>query len=162
MTTPVDTDDVVQGCVKFLLAQARVRAVLGTDDGTTEPWLFQHKMWTDVEGTSSTACLIGRDGGWAAPNLYNTMRFPRITLEVWADPQRDMHRNVTDPGEVWRRIEHTYEVIDEHLHRPMGGQQYWGTLRVIDCVRSTEPTIYEVPDGDGLLRLLTSYAVTLG
>lgn len=162
MTTPVEVDDIVQGAVKYLQAQPAVRAVLGGYEGTDVAWLFQHKMWVDVEGTSSTAAMIGRDGGWAGANLHNTMRFPMLTMEIWADPIRDDGKNVVDPGEVYRRIEATFAVLDSFLHRPQGGEQRWGTVRTVSCVRMTEPTIYEVPDGDGLLRLLTSYAVAQG
>lgn len=162
MTTPVETDDIVQGCVKFLQSKPDVRAVLGGYEGTNVAWLFQHRMWVDVEGTSSTAAMIGRDGGWAGANLHNTMRFPRVTMEIWADPLRDDGRNAVDPGEVYRRIDRAYEVIDSYLHRPQGGQQMWGTVRTLDCTRLTEPTVYEVPDGDGLLRLLVAYAVATG
>lgn len=162
MTTPVADDDIVQGAIKFLQAQPDVLAVLGSYPGTTVPYLFQRKLWVDVEGTSSTACLLFSEGGWTGSNLYNTMRFPRLSMEIWADPLRDGQNNVTDPGEVWRRANRAYQVIDQHLHRPQGGRQWWGSLRTIDCVRMAEPTVYEVPDGDGLIRLLVSYAVTEG
>lgn len=162
MVTPVDTDDLVQGCVKHLQVQADVLAVLGTDLDTGAPLLFQHRMWAGMEGSSSTSAMVYRDGGWAGPNLHNTLRFPRLTVEVWVDPIRDPQNNVIDPGEAHRRIEYVYEVFDWHLHRPQGGQQMWGTVRTIACVRLSEPTVYAVPDGDGLLRLVVAYAVTQG
>ncbi len=162
MSAPVTSDDVVQGAVKFLTAQAAVRNVLGTYPGTTTPYLFQRKMWVQLEGTSSTACMLYSDGGWTSANLHNTLRFPRLSVEIWADPLRDDQSNVTDPGEVWRRAGRAFDVIDRHLHRAQGGQQYWGTVRTIDSVRLAEPTTYEVPDGDGLIRTLVSYAVTIG
>lgn len=162
MTTPVNTDDIVQGAVKYLSAKPAVLAVLGTFEGSTVPYLFQRRMWAEMEGSSSTACMIYSDGGWTSANNHNTLRFPRLSIEIWADPIRDSTNNVTDPGEVWRRIDHAYMVIDTFLHRAAGGEQFWGTVRTVDCVRLTEPLTYEVPDGDGLLRLLVSYAVTQG
>lgn len=162
MTTPVNTDDIVQGAVKYLQSKPAVLSVLGTFEGSTVPYLFQRRMWAEMEGSSSTACMLYSDGGWTSANNHNTLRFPRLSVEIWADPIRDSQRNVTDPGEVWRRINHAYAVIDKVLHRAAGGQQYWGTVRTVDCVRLAEPTTYEVPDGDGLLRLLVSYAVTEG
>ncbi len=162
MVTPVNTDDLVQGCAKYLLAQPDVAAVLGTDQNTGAPLLLQYNMWAGMEGSQSTAAMLYRDGGWAGPNLHNTLRFPRLTLEVWVDPFREVRGNVIDPGEANRRIEHAYETIDWHLHRPQGGEQMWGTVRTIACVRLSEPTVYAVPDGDGSLRLVVAYAVTQG
>ncbi len=160
MTSPVDTDDVVQGAVKYLQAQPPVLAVLGSFEGSSSPWLFQRRMWAEIEGSSSAAAMLYSDGGWTSANPHNTMRFPILSLEIWVDPLRDSQNNVSNPSEVWRRMNHIYKVIDGYLHRPQGGQQYWGTVRTVACVRMTEPTIYEVPDGDGVLRGLVSYAVS--
>lgn len=160
MTAPVTEDDIVQGAVKYLQSKPEIIAVLGAYTGTTIPFLFQRRLWVEMEGTSSTACLVFSDGGWSSANLHNSARFPRLSLEIWADPIRDSQNNVTDPGEVWRRINRAYKTIDRYLHRPQGGDQMWGSVRTIDSTRMAEPTAYEVPDGDGLLRLLVSYAVT--
>ena len=99
MTSPVTAYDVVQGAVKHLEAQPDVRAVLGAEpDGT--PWLFQHRLWVSVEASGSTAAVISRAGGWAGANLNNTLGFPRLLLELWADPIRDAGRNLADPGDT--------------------------------------------------------------
>lgn len=160
MTTPVATDDVVQGCVKFLAAQTDVQNVLGAYDDDT-PYLFQHELWVTVERSSSTAAVITRGGGWAGANLHNTMRFPRIGLELYVDPQRDASGHITDPGEAYRRIEAAFKVIDRHLHMAGGGHTYWGTVRV-SSARTTEPLTYKVADTDGVLRLQCFYAVEEG
>lgn len=159
MTTPVDEDDIVQGAVKWLQDFPDVRAVLGSSaDGS--PWLFQHRLWVVMEGTQSTAAAIIDAGGWGAPNPHNTMRFPRLSLEISADPIRDAGNNIIDPGEVSRRIKKAYKAIDARLHRPQGGEQWWGQIRTTGCTRLIEPSVYPVPDGGGLLRLTTTYAVT--
>lgn len=159
MSAPVATDDLVQGAVKWLLGFADVTAVLGTYPATTTPYLFQHQLWAELEGSGSTAAVIGHGGGWGSPNDYNTMRFPRLSLELLADPGRDSGKNGIEPGEVYRRINAAYEVLDAHLHRPAPATVWWGTVRTIACTRLAEPIIYTVPDGDGLLRLQTFYAV---
>lgn len=157
MSGPVTRDDLVQGAVKYLLAQPSVLAVLGTTDAGT-PRLFQYELFGVMEGTGSTAAVIGRGGGWDGGNEHNTTRFPRLTLELWADPMRD----VTKPGEVWRRIDAALDAFDRVLHRPQGGEQWWGTVRTISCVRGSEPLVYPVPDGDGLLRGIAYYFVEQG
>lgn len=163
MAAPVLADDIVAGAVTFLGGHADVLAELGHDPGLpSQPWLFQYRLWTMMEGTQSTAAVISHDGGWAGPNLHNTLRFPRLTLSIWADPIRDDGGSGTDPGEVQRRLYQVFTVIDAHLHRPQGETQMWGSIRTVSCARLTEPTVLAVGEGDGLVRLQTYYAVTQG
>lgn len=160
MSTPV-RDEVVRGCVTWLGGLPDIAdAVSAYQDGT--PLLFQHKLWVAMEGTSTTAAVISRAGGWSGSNAHNTMRFPRLSLELYADPLRDAGKNLTDPGEVWSRIEAAFDAFDKRLHRPDPTSIMWGTLRTIGCERLTDPMVYEVPDGDGLLRSQTFYGVSVG
>ncbi len=161
MTAPVSTDDLVQGAVKYLLTESSVLAVVGTTDMGT-PMLFQHQLYGTVQSTSKTAAVVGYGGGWAGGNEHNTLRFPRLSLELWVDPLRDNDGNVKEPGEVYRRMNVAFAAFDKVLHRPQGGIQWWGTIRTLSSVRSGEPSVYPVPDGDGLLRAQTFYAVEMG
>lgn len=161
MTGPVNTDDLVQGAVKWLLGQPTVTAVLGTT-AEGSPLLFQHSLWVKVEGTQSTAAVISRAGGWAGANPHNTLRFPRLSLELYTDPLRDAGNNVVEPGESWRRIEAAFSAFDKLLHRPAPTTQMWGTVRTVGSLRQTEPVVYPVPDGDGVLRLQAFYGIAQG
>lgn len=161
MTAPVLDDDLVQGCVKYLLDEDNVHAALGVFPDTGTPWLFQHELWGAVEGSQATAAVISRAGGWAGPNEYNTLRFPRISLQIYADPLREAG-NVSMPGETWRRVEATFRVFDNLLHRPAPTVIMWGSIRTITCTRLGEPVVYPVPDTDGMIRLQVFYGVTEG
>lgn len=164
MTTPVTADDIVSGAVTWLRAQPEAIAAVSTYviTGQSTVGIFQYRPWATLEGTSTTCAVITNDGGWAAPNPHNTLRFPRLTLNIWADPLRDSVNNVVDPGEVMRRAFATYRVFDKLLHRTGGPEVVWGQLRVLSSVRLVEPTIYVVPDGDGLVRCQVIYAITEG
>lgn len=162
MAAPVDTDHLVQGVVKWLQGFSDVLEVLGATTVSHVPYLFQTNLWVTMEGSQSTAAVFSRAGGWAGPNLHNTMRFPRIQLEIFADPLRDTGNRVTDPGEVERRIDAVHKIIDRHLHRPQNGVQWWGSVRTIGCTRLAEPTVYPVPEGGGLQRLQAFYGVIEG
>jgi hypothetical protein len=164
VTTPVTADDIVSGAVTYLLAQPEIVAAVDSYiiGGKQTPGIFQYRTWTPIEGTSTTCAVLTSDGGWAGANLYNTLRFPRLTCNIWADPIRDAGRNLADPGEVMRRSFAVYKVFDKYLHRTAGAEVYFGTLRIISSVRLTEPTIIVVPDGDGLVRCQTTYAITEG
>ncbi len=165
MTTPVTQDDIVAGAVTWLMSKPDVTSAVSMVeiDGKLVPALYQYRIWqTNIEGTGNTACVIDHDGGWAGPNTYNTLRFPRLVCNIWADPIRDDIQNTTDFGEVRRRANVVFQAVDRHLHRPGGPDLMWGGVRVISSVRLTEPNIYAVPDGDGLVRLQAYYAIVQG
>lgn len=163
MTTPVNTDDIVQGAVEFLTTKTDLLALVGSDVPNGIPhFLFQYKLWTEIGGSESTAVVVSSDSGWAGPNLHNTLKFPRLTVEIYADPQRDAVGNATDQGDHYRRLAAVFRVIDNYLHRPEGGSQMWGTLRTVSSARLVEPTINLVADGNGLVRMVIQYAVTEG
>jgi hypothetical protein len=161
MSAPVGTDDLVQGAHTYLSAQPDILAVLGSY-ATGVPWLFPHDLWVTVENSQSNAAVITRQPGWTTPNTHNTMRFPRIGIEITCDPLRDSGFNLSDPHEVMRRCEAVYRVFDAHLHRPQSGEQMWGTVRTIACTRLVEPYLYPIADGNGMYRLTVSYGVTEG
>jgi hypothetical protein len=159
MSTPVTTDDVVQGCVKFLKVQTDVQGVLGSYDDNT-PWVFQDFSLVTVEQTSSVVAVVWYAGGWAGANPHNTMAFPRIGLDLYADPQR-VDANATRFAETRLRVVAAYKVIDRHLHM-VDGQAYWGTVRICGSTRLSEPAIDPVTDTDGVLRLQVFYGVEEG
>jgi hypothetical protein len=158
----VHTDDLVQGASKYLAEFDDVRQVIGFPLEADSPYLFQHTLWVRMEGTGETAAVISRSGSWAGANVYNTVQYPRLGLELYVDPQRDEAKNVIDPGEAYRRIDAAWQVFDRHLHRPDKGDIRWGTVRTLACIRLGEPNVYPVPSGDGMLRMHTFYAVTVG
>ncbi len=165
MTAPVNTDDLVSGCAAYLLAQPEIVAAVSEYliGGVLSAGIFQYRPWAKIEGSSGTAIVLTADGGgWAAANMHNTLSFPRLTVNIWADPVRDGMRNVTDPGEVMRRAYAVQKIVDRFLHRTGGPEVYFGTLRIISSVRLTEPFTYVVADGDGLVRSQTMYAITEG
>jgi hypothetical protein len=164
MSSPVTADDIVSGATKYLRAQPEVIAAVSTFviGGQPTPGIFGYTPWAPIEGSSGTAVVLSSEGGWTGPNTHNTLRFPRLTVNIWADPMRDGGRNSANSGEVMKRAFATYRVVDRYLHRVAGPEVFFGGLRVIECLRLTEPVIYLVPDGDGLVRCQVFYALTEG
>jgi len=157
------TEDIVTGCTRYLLAQQPVLDAVDTFNiqGQLTPGIFSYQLWTPIEGTQKTAVVVQHEGGWATPNLHNTLRFPRILLSVWADPLRDAANNNIDPR-VQSRANACFEIVDKYLHMSAGANVMFGSIRIVDCVRLTEPAIDQVADGDGLVLLRAYYAVTQG
>lgn len=161
MSSPVNTDDFVAGATEYLLDKHDVTQLLGVTDAGT-PWLFQHSLIVAVEGSSSVAAVLSRAGSWTSANEYNTLRFPRLSVELWIDPIRTAEQDVIDVTEAWRRAEKVFKTFDRHLHRARGGVEWWGDVRTLSSSRQTEPTIYAVPNGDGMLRAQFFYAIEMG
>lgn len=158
------TEDIVTGSCRYLRSKPEVLDAVDVFNiqGRPTPGIFSYQLWVPkMEGSQSTAIVVQHDGGWAAPNQHNTLRFPRLLLSVWADPLRDDQGNNND-SRVQSRANACFEIADKYLHLAAGGTVMFGSIRVVDCVRLTEPTIASVPDGDGLVHLQAYYAVTQG
>ncbi len=161
MSSPVTTDDVVQGVCKWLATfDDTVASVGSTTEGS--PYIFQGQLNAVMEGSQQAAVVFSTMGGWTAPNDYNTMEFPRLLMDGWLDPLRDADHNYIEPAETRRRAVQLFKVFDHYLHRPSREIVYWGTVRVIASVRLSEPVYAFEPDGDKLLRMQVFYAITLG
>lgn len=163
MTTPV-TDDIVAGAVIYLSAQPATLTAVDTFiiDGKQVLGIFQNTPLLVLEGTSGTCAVVSYNGGWAAPNPHNTLRFPRLSLQVLVDPERNSRNEPVKFGETRRRANAAYQALDGLLHRPQGESQWWGSIRTVTCTRLTEPVIGPLFEGDGLIELRAEYAVVQG
>lgn len=162
------TEDIVTGASRYLRGFPEVVNAVDTftitgtaGASSTTPGIWPYRLWTRMEGSQKTSIVVAREGGWAAANTHNTLRFPRLVLNVWADPLRDGQNNNVDPR-VQSRANACFEIADKYLHLTGGPERWFGDIRVVSCVRLTEPVIYDVADGDGLVRLQAYYAVTQG
>jgi hypothetical protein len=144
---------------------ALLDAGLGSeDDGRMWLWPWDERL--QVQGSGRGSLVISTPGSWAAANTYNTLRFPRLQVEVYGDIDRD---EVAGPfyRSAQKKAEDIWVVADALLHRPGHRNMHWGgssgTLRIVSSVRTSgEPDRSEVPDVDGVWRLLASYALELG
>lgn len=162
MTAPLP-QDIVNGTVLYLKSQPEVVAAVGTFDiqGVPTPGVFSYQLAVPMEQSQQIAVVVEHEGGWATPNLHNTLRFPRLLINVWADPLRDADGNNNDPR-VRARANDCFEIIDKFMHLSAGADLMFGPIRVVDCVRLTEPVTDLVRDGDGMVLLRAYYAATQG
>ncbi len=161
MTTPVTQDDIVQGACKWLATFDDILELVGVFDDDA-PYIFQYQLGVVLEGTQTAAIVVNRIGSWSPPNISNTMKFPRLSIEIYVDPIRDDDGNYIEPAETQRRASLLSDTIDKHLHRPQGGTQLWGDVRTLDCTRLGELIAYPTPDGDGMIRGQCFYGLSQG
>jgi hypothetical protein len=165
------TPDLVTAAVRILLTQrpALLGAGVGPEEAAADAavplWVFQWETHGQVaQGSGKGIVVVSERAGWTGPNRHNTLEFPRLQVEIYADSDRE--RGFPDFKTAQARAKDIWRVVDLIFHRPDTGGITWGdvngSVRVVSSLRGAEPDIVPVPDGDGAQRLLVSYNVELG
>lgn len=121
----------------MLLAQPAVT-------GYVQNRVFKHRLLDKVDGTGRTAIVVKHGVGWASPDTVQTIEYPVLVLDVYADPSRLVtgEINVADAEDkTWS----VYRTLDRLLHTQR--DVWWGAvgsdpgLKVISCRRHSEPVL---------------------
>lgn len=140
--------------------------LVGTDSVYPAGWVFQRTRrapatYRNVEGTGKACVVLSDRTSWAGPNQHNTARFPTLLVEVFADASRDSQGNVV-ADDADRRCKQVWDGLDRIFHDAANVSHVWPLgLKIFSCVRWTELSIDDVPDGDGSVRGTAYYAVQL-
>jgi hypothetical protein len=159
--------DLVAAVRGYLALQPEIYSVLGSSVDW-DVWLFQETPYVRIEGSQQTACVLKQMGSWTTPNMHNHMRFPRLQVEYWADPDRDADSNNSNPLTAKDKILIAHDVIDRFLHFTALGEQWWpdidahAPMRILNSARQGEIDFSPIPDGDGMMRGVTTYAIGVG
>lgn len=169
MTTllPDLASSAVQLLRAYLPFQALVTSgLIGTDAVYPQGWVFQRtrnspSSYRIVEGTGKCAVVLSSRGTWTAPNMHNTAKFPALQVEIFADCTRDSSAAII-AEDADRKCSQVYGVLDSLFH-DVGSETIsspWPLGFVVaSCLRSSELTISDVPEGDGSVRGIVYYAV---
>lgn len=118
--------------VRNLLAQdIELTALLGKS-ASWDTWIFDEKpVNVRIENTSKCLIVINESDPWTSPNQHNTLKFPTILVDIWADPTRNPDKSV-QKFDAKSKIERIQDFVDHHLHLvdpgdASGGPQVWGT-----------------------------------
>jgi hypothetical protein len=158
------TMNIVRAAYEWLAASDDLTDLLGNST-LWGPWIFQgvdetSEPYVAMEGTSAACVMVWQQGGWSAPNTHNTMKFPKLNVEVYLDPPRDAARNVID-RDVVSQFQPIWDQLDKLLHRPQGGDMLWGTRRVLGShAQNGAWDIFPNPDTDGVKVSRNSFAIT--
>lgn len=157
------TMDVVAAAQNYLASDSTLVALLGSSTAYAT-WIFQGidettEPWVNMEGTGKACVMVWQQGGWTAPNLHNNMHFPKLNVEVFADPLRDAMGNVIsrDIRSIFKPI---WDELDRLLHRPQGGSLLWGDLWINNTIALEEWDVFPWSDADGVKISRKSFAVT--
>lgn len=150
----------------------RVTALLGSSV-TWDTWIFDQKpLGVKIEGTQRCMIVVNEFRPYTDPNEHNTLRFPQITIDIWADSTR------TSGGAVKTldadtKIETIAKQIDSVMHLVDGATSsgsliVWGTAQqeaqktgsvIAGSLRLSGPDYSDVKDADGTRMGRLTYGV---
>lgn len=149
MANPVNDDDLLSGCAKYLLSIPEVVALVGSNsDG---PFIWQETPLVNMEQQAETAIVVLPPTSWGASDDAHTQQHLRIGLEFWSGPIRDALGNVIEPAETRRRMNKVFREVDRFVHRPDTKEVYWGTVRTYWVERIGNINPYTVGDAKELV-----------
>lgn len=107
--------------------------------------------YRDVESTGLCAIVFYIADEWAAPATFRSAQYPRLHLQVWADPDRDADGSPTQHN-AEDKARHIWRLLHPLFHDPANVIHAFDTLRVHSTVQGGTWSIMEVPNGDGSVR----------
>lgn len=135
-------DDIVRGVTKYLIGLPDVAGLVGQFPNGT-PFIFEEEIGVAMQGVSKnwvgnpvTAVVVRSSNTWAAPDPMSSEQYPKVAIEIWADPPRDETGAVTRARDARTAADWLYQVIDNYLNRKttgvvmMGSVTTWGSLRL--------------------------------
>lgn len=99
-------------------------------------WIFDEKpVLARFEGNGKCLIVINEGAPFTPPNGHNTLSFPSLIVDIWADPDRNPDKTVLRDN-AKDKIEVISKIVDSHLHRVDpggvdGGYIIWGTAAQI-------------------------------
>lgn len=152
--------DYVDGCASYLRQFADLKALLGSDN-RYDTWIFQEKLYATVEGSQSVAVVLSTSTQWATNNSYNTADFPKLAVDVYADPERDPNNNVAF-DDTKDKLLAVHDKIKKYLHMVDPGYKWWGSTRIVSSTLLSLPILEPVADGGGMRSAIAYYALVVG
>ena len=117
----------------YLAQDEDLKRLLGRS-ASWDTWIFDERpVNVHVENTSRCLIVVNEDDQWTSPNEHNTLNFPKLFVDVWADPTRNADRSV-QIFDAKDKIQEIQKFIDRHLHlvdpSNYNGMPFiWGTCR---------------------------------
>lgn len=119
----------------YLAQDPALRAHLGRS-ASWDTWIFdEDPVNVHVENTQRCLIVVSEGQPWSAPNGHNTIEFPTLTVDIWADPTRNSDLSVR-LFDAKTKIENIKRLVDRHFHlvdpaTSTGMPYIWGTAEQI-------------------------------
>jgi hypothetical protein len=127
-------------------------------------WVFSGDLSGDpyrpVEGTGMCAVVIYTYDHWSPGSDRHTLLFPRLQIAIYADDSRDDNGNPTR-HDAEERCVTVYRALRPLFHDAGNQVRQFGTMRVISTLESQSLSLMAIPNGDGAVRGVAAFDVTL-
>lgn len=146
----------------LLIQDSAITDLLGKSVIWPQGWIFDGSLRVKLENTSRVAIVVNEIAPFGTPNQHNTMTFPRVSVDIWADPTRNTDKSV-QLDDAKNKIEAVGKLVNAHLHTVDTGTSsgevlIWGTadeilaktgVVVAGSERLTGPEYNPVSDSTG-------------
>ena len=161
--------------IRNTLAQDLTLTTLLGKSQTWATWIFDESpVGVRIENTSSCLIVVSEDDQYTSPNAHNSMEFPRVFVDIWADPLRNTDRSIR-VNDATTKIKNIQRLVDKHLHLvspsgPLGAPVIWGTASqilaktgtvVAGSTRLSGPRFSGVRDSEGTIMGRLVYGINL-
>lgn len=158
----------------YLAQDEDLKRLLGRSE-SWDTWIFSdHPQQVTIENNGRCLVVVTEDDQWASPNQHNTMDFPQVFVDIWADSTRNSDRSV-QVFDAKDKILKIKPLIDRHLHlvnlsNPEGLPYMWGTadeilnktgVIVAGSQRISGPKLSPVLDSPGAWMGRITYGINL-
>lgn len=118
----------VSAVVQELASRPSLTTLLG-HDSNWPTWIFEYKNQVVIENTQKCMIVVNTSGAWQPANSHNTMKFPRLVVDVWADPTRNPDKSMKfDDAED--KIEAVGDELIKILHITGHQTHYFSDVRI--------------------------------
>lgn len=113
-----------------LARDAELTALLGSSPKWPS-WIFVDKPSVQIENSGKSLIVLQAYEPWSNMNMHNTMDFPTVIVDIWADSKRNADNSV-QVEDAGLKIDAIHKIVKKHFHtvnlsRPGGGALQWGT-----------------------------------
>jgi len=113
-----------------LLAEPGIRSLIAKSP-TLGTWVFDERpLGGKIEGTGLCLIVVNEERPYSSPNEHNTMKFPQLIVDIWADCTRnpDSTPKVYDAKDKIEAIEKVVDRLFHTVDRSMNHSVIiWGT-----------------------------------
>lgn len=162
--------DIVSDVQTYLQADSGIQELVGVDgyigqdQAWVNGWIWDSQLEDRIEGSEKCAIVVSYAGPWGSPLEGNTVRFPAVVVDIWADPTRNEDGSVYE-HDAKAKCFRIYDRVDRALHlvnrdREDGGAIFFGLTRIFSSERLADPDLQWVSDSNGARMLRGRYGIT--
>ncbi len=100
---------------RVLVEDEELTALLPFDDIWPTYIFDENPRKVHIENTGGCLIVVSEQDPYTSANEHNTLKFPELLVDIWADPERRENGSVR-VANAKRKIEKIEKLIDKHFH----------------------------------------------